>query len=175
MIDGFRITILTCIFPNLGVRFSRIVLIFSKFSCCWSSRGTFSRVRIHQARNGRFHCIIFEIVQGSAFLARKVGRNSNFQIFRGVRIVWTFRYFFLLNRETATKQGHFAKKLKPECGASSQRCNDNKRNRGTVVFFCCCWFPISVYKHHVLPLAVTIQWTATEHPQRSQWVYHVFV
>ena len=30
--------------------------------------------------------------------------------------------------------------------------------------FVCCWFPISVYKYQVLPLAVTIQLTATEQP-----------
>ena len=60
MIDGFRITIRTGIFPNLGACFSRIVLVFSTFSCCWSSRGTFIRVRIHQARNRRFHGKIFD-------------------------------------------------------------------------------------------------------------------
>ena len=38
MIDGFRITILTGIFRNLGACFSWIVLVFYTFSCCWSSR-----------------------------------------------------------------------------------------------------------------------------------------
>ena len=145
MIDGFRITIRTGIFPNLGACFSRIVSVFSTFSCFWSSRGTFIRVRIHQARNGRFHRIIFDIAQWSAFLAWKVGRNSNFQIFRGIRIVWTFRYFL-------------PKKLKPECGASSQRCNANKGNRETIVF--------------CLLLAVTIQWTAIEHPHLGEQKTH---
>ena len=38
--------------------------------------------------------------------------------------------------------------------------------------FVCCWFPISVYKYHVLPLAVTIQWTATEHPHWGEQKTH---
>ena len=38
--------------------------------------------------------------------------------------------------------------------------------------FVFCWFPISVYKYHVLPLAVTIQWTATEHPHWGEQKTH---
>ena len=150
MIDGFRITIRTGIFPNLGARFSRTVLVFSTFSCCWSSRGTFSRVRIHQARNGRFHCIIFDIAQGSAFLAWKVGRNSNFQIFSGITIVWTLRYVFLLHRETATKSDlSYQRNLNQNVARLRSAVTLIK---GTERLFCfvCCWFPISVYKYYVL-------------------------
>ena len=68
-------------------------------------------MRIHQARNGRFHCIIFDIAQGSAFLAWKVG-----------------------NVKRQRNKDILPKKLKPECGASSQRCNANKGNRETIVF-----------------------------------------
>ena len=134
MIDGFRITILTGIFPNLGACFSRIVLVFSTFSCCWSSRGTFIRVRIHQARNRRFHGKIFDIAQGSAFLAWKVGRNSNFQVFRGIRIVGRSVTFLFWTVKPQRNKDILPKKLKPECGASSQRCNANKGNRETIVF-----------------------------------------
>ena len=170
MIHGFRITILTGIFPNLGACFSRIELVFSTFSCCWRSRGTVSRVRIQQARNGRFHCMIFDIVQGSAFLAWKVGRNSRLNFFRGIRIVWTFRYFFLLNGETATKQGHFTK----ETGfvARLRSAVTSVKGTGRLLYIVCCWFPISVYRYHVLLFAVTIHWTATEHPRWEEQQTH---
>ena len=50
MIDGFRITILTAIFPDLGACISRIVLVFSTFSCCWSR---LSRKRRPKTQNRR--------------------------------------------------------------------------------------------------------------------------
>ena len=38
--------------------------------------------------------------------------------------------------------------------------------------FVCCWFPVSVYKYYVLRQAVTIQWTATEHPHWGEQKTH---
>ena len=46
------------------------------------------------------------------------------------------------------------------------------KGTGRLLYIVCCWFPISVYRYHVLLFAVTIHWTATEHPRWEEQQTH---
>ena len=150
MIDGFRITIRTGIFPNLGACFSWTVLVFSTFSCCWSSRGTFSRVRIHQARNGRFPLHNIRHRPRKCFLGLESRPEQQFPDLQWHHNCLDAPLRFSFAPWNGNETRTFYQRNLNQNVARLRSAVTPIKGTERLFRFVCCWFPISVYKYYVL-------------------------